>query len=413
MAYKTLEKLFYADSSSDRYARHDELLRERLTADGTVRTGIHLEHGELFACVPLDLSVASERILRKERKISNLWNSLPYVALGASIRSLVLEEVVFSNEMEGVHSTRRQIEAALESAEDATAELCGAAEKEHTPFIEFARLYLQLVDGSSRPGKPGDIREIFDAVTKGVLDPKDRPDGKMFRLGPVVIENSRGKILHQGVSSEPEIIDLLGKMIELGNREDVPSLYVASLCHFLFEYIHPFYDGNGRTGRYLLALSLNETLSQPTVLSLSRAIAENKTAYYKAFDVVERPLNGSEATPFVAMMLDLVEQAQDAVLSDLAEKRVQLDDLKRAIDELDDTFTERAKDILFYAAQMHIFGAFGESTLDGVSGYLDVTKPTASRSLSSLIAAGYLEKVSARPLVCKMTVAGLNLLGLE
>ena len=56
-----------------------------------------------------------------------------------------------------------------------------------------------------------------------MLDPKDRPDGKMFRLGPVVIENSRGKILHQGVSSEPEIIDLLGKMIELGNREDVPT----------------------------------------------------------------------------------------------------------------------------------------------------------------------------------------------
>lgn len=94
-----------------------------------MRTGIHLEHGELFACVPLNLSVASERILRKERKISNLWNSLPYVALGASIRSLVLEEVVFSNEMEGVHSTRRQIEAALESAEDAAAELCGAAER--------------------------------------------------------------------------------------------------------------------------------------------------------------------------------------------------------------------------------------------------------------------------------------------
>ena len=38
MTYKTLENLFYADSSSDRYARHDRLLHERLTADGTVRT---------------------------------------------------------------------------------------------------------------------------------------------------------------------------------------------------------------------------------------------------------------------------------------------------------------------------------------------------------------------------------------
>lgn len=39
----------------------------------------------------------------------------------------------------------------------------------------------------------------------------------------------------------------------------------------------PFYDGNGRTGRYLLALYLDESLSIPTVLSLSRTIAKNKT----------------------------------------------------------------------------------------------------------------------------------------
>lgn len=134
-------------------------------------------------------------------------------------------------------------------------------------------------------------------------------------------------------------------MIEFGNREDAPSLYAVSLCHFLFGYVRPFYEGNGKTGRDLLALSLNETLSQPTVMSLSRTIAENKTAYYKAFDVAERPLNGSEATPFVAMMLDLIEQAQDAVLGDLIEMRTQLKGLEMSIEELDGSFTERAKDI--------------------------------------------------------------------
>ena len=147
-----------------------------------MRTGIHLEHGELFACVPLNLSVASERILRKERKISNLWNSLPYVALGASIRSLVLEEVVFSNEMEGVHSTRRQIEAALESAEDAAAELCGAAEKEHTPFIEFARLYLQRggwfkSSGQPRYSRDFRCRHVRACLTRGPSGWQDVPFG--------------------------------------------------------------------------------------------------------------------------------------------------------------------------------------------------------------------------------------------
>ena len=43
------------------------------------------------------------------------------------------------------------------------------------------------------PANPRIFARFFDAVTKGVLDPKDRPDGKMFRLGPVVIENSRGQ----------------------------------------------------------------------------------------------------------------------------------------------------------------------------------------------------------------------------
>ena len=412
MAYKTLEKLFYADASSDRYSRHEESHLGRLGADSSVRTGIRLEHGELFSCVPLDMSVASERILRKERKISKLWNSLPFVALGASIRSLVLDEVVYSNEMEGVHSTRRQIEEVLESAEEELADLDGAAEKEHAPFLEFARLYLQLTDSPKRPAGPRDIREIFDIVTRGVLDPKDRPNGKLFRAGPVVIENSRGKVLHQGVPSEDEIIGLLQQMIDLNERDDAPSLILAPLCHFLFEYIHPFYDGNGRTGRYLLALDLTETLSQPTVLSLSRTIAENKNAYYKAFDTVEKPLNCSDATPFVLMVLDLIEQAQEQVLGDLSEKRIQLDRLEKAIRGLGNELDERARNVLFYAAQMHVFSAFGETTLAGLSEYLGVSRPTASRSLTSLIDDGYLEKISARPLVCRLTTAGMKLLGL-
>ena len=66
---------------------------------------------------------------------------------------------------------------------------------------------------------------------------------------------------------------MIDRMIELVASPDIPQTYSAILSHFLFEYIHPFYDGNGRTGRYLLALYLSEPLSETTVLSLSRVIA--------------------------------------------------------------------------------------------------------------------------------------------
>lgn len=79
----------------------------------------------------------------------------------------------------------------------------------------------------------------------------------------------------------------------------------------------PFYDGNGRTGRYLLALYLDESLSIPTVLSLSRTIAENKNAYYAAFSSVKNPLNHGEMAHFVYAMLELIRTAQSSMIERL------------------------------------------------------------------------------------------------
>lgn len=92
------------------------------------------------------------------------------------------------------------------------------------------------------------------------------------------------------------------------------------MSHFLFEYVHPFYDGNGRTGRYLLALYLNHDLTMPTVLSLSRTIAENKNAYYKAFMEAEDKLNCGELTLFVNTILGFIQQAQDELIDELSIK---------------------------------------------------------------------------------------------
>ena len=117
MAYRTLEKTLHADRSPERFVHHDALWRQRFMSESTFRTGIQLDTGELFLGVPRELSVLNEQVLRRERRVSALWRSLPTVALGAFIRSLIMDEVVYSNEIEGVHSTRREIELALAQAQ--------------------------------------------------------------------------------------------------------------------------------------------------------------------------------------------------------------------------------------------------------------------------------------------------------
>ena len=413
MAYPTLEKLFHKDVSSRRFENHKEQLSLRLEAESTFRTGIMLKHGELFCAVPRELSVANEQVLRRERKVSALWKALPPVALGSFLRSLILDEVVYSNEIEGVHSTRRQIEAALNEAKRDTSSLAGASEKPHAPFMEFARLYLGLTDNPQLPSTLQEIRDIYDAVVRDSLDKRDQIKHSLFRTRPVVIESNRGKILHEGVTPEDSIKKMLDQMLALMHSEDMPETYSALLSHFLFEYIHPFYDGNGRTGRYLLALSLNAPLSQPTVLSLSRVIAENKSAYYKAFDVTERPLNCSEATHFVMTMLDLIGQAQEDLIADLQSKRRSLDILGRKVDSLDESFSERDRDLLFFVGQLSLFDTLEETGTRAAAHHLGVTIPTARKALESLRERGFIERTNARPAVYRLSDQGKSALGID
>ena len=129
------------------------------------------------------------------------------------------------------------------------------------------------------PKTPQEIRTIYDKIMDGELPDSKLPDGKIFRAEGVDITAGGVKVVHKGVEPEDKIIEVVETMLQMVQRDDMPEMISALASHYLFEYAHPFYDGNGRTGRYLLALFLSEALSVPTVLSLSRAIAENRDVY--------------------------------------------------------------------------------------------------------------------------------------
>lgn len=402
MAYRTLEKILYADPTSDRFSHAEKVYRDRLTSESTFRTGIHLKHGELFLAVPRELSLAHEQILRYERRVSALWKSLPPVALRAYVSGLIMDEVVYSNGMEGVRSTRKEIAQALEEAQRDSSALQGAASREHAPFVEFAKLYLGITDSPRSPTTLQDIRDIFEAVVRDSIDKRDVPRTSLFRTGPVVIEDGRGRVRHEGVNAQ-DIEPMLRQWLHLSFAEDIPETMNALLCHFLFGYIHPFYDGNGRTGRYLLALQLSRPLSEPTVLSLSRTIAEHKNVYYRAFDEVEKPLNHAEATPFVLTMLELINEAQEHLVADLEEKRSSLEGLGRVVSNIEPRLPVHSAAALLYMLQTFLMGGLDEFRQTDVSNRIEVSIPTARTALHNMVARGLLVQVSQRPPVFRLT----------
>ncbi|MEC4176282.1 Fic family protein [Adlercreutzia sp. R7] len=343
----------------------------------------------MFIASPRELSVLLETVMRKERKVSRLMSMIPGIAGDEVLRSLVFDEVISSNAIENIHSTRRQIEEALRAAPKK-----GAEEKR---FREFAHLYLDMTfQTPDVPQTPEDIRSIYDRVMSG--EPlEDALDGDLFRAQEVYVTDGV-KPVHSGLYPEQAIIDAMEAMLAMVSSEEIPALYGALASHYVFEYAHPFYDGNGRTGRYLLSLFLEESLSKPTALSLSRALAENKGAYYQAFKVTENPLNGGELTFFVSAMMQLILKAQDELIARLEEGRERYELIAEACGALEKErdFNQKEMMVIFGLAQQAAFGMFDDAPVDRMADLLKVGTQQTRKYLGRLAEAGVVEKTKGR-----------------
>lgn len=397
MEYRTLARLFHADRSMDSYANHDRLARQRLEADSTFTTGIGAPLGELFIATPRCVCMLTQKVLLAERQVSAMWRSIPGVMRWNYIYHAISEELLATNEMEGVRSTRKETEAAVAAARQARTE----GDMEKARFGEFAKLYLNLTNRDVElPKTLEDIRDIYDKIALDEIDDKNRPDGELFRKGDVEVQGPHGTVIHSGVSSEARISALLAQMMDLARSDTIPFLQRAIASHFLFEYIHPFYDGNGRTGRYLLALYLSNDLTLPTVLSLSRTIAENKNEYYKAFTEAEDKLNSGELTFFVYTILGLIERAQESLIEELGVKIDQLDKATVLRDELrrEHALSTNATLLLYAVMQEELFDTTKSMTLEDAGGDLMLTKQTIRKYVDELAGASLIEFTGRRPL---------------
>lgn len=129
-----------------------------------------------------------------------------------------------------------------------------------------------------------------------------------IRVTPgTTLSNTLGEVIYTPPTGEQVIREKLSNLEKFVNQnEEIDPLIKMALLHYQFEAIHPFADGNGRTGRILLLLFLKMTnLLDVPAIYLSGYINKNKSEYYQTLrNVTEK----NDWEPYILYMLDMIEQ---------------------------------------------------------------------------------------------------------
>jgi Fic family protein len=206
--------------------------------------------------------------------------------------------------------------------------------------------------------------------------------GFRTQSGTELVNDLTGEIVYVPPQSADDVLRLMGnleKYINDDSMSSVDSLIKMAVIHFQFESIHPFYDGNGRTGRILNILYLvHKGLLDIPVLYLSRYIIRNKASYYTLIQDVRDSGNWES---WILFMLTGIEQTAKETI-----------DLVISIRELMDDYKQRLKDTCHFYSQDLLNNLFSHpyTKIEFLEADLGIHRQTASKYLKELAAAGFL-----------------------
>ena len=379
MAYRTMRSMFHEGTTPV-----DEELHRRLNLAETVRLGFSFGADELFFTVSSDVFRLLLKAARLDKEISKLSMELPPRAVSSYTDSCLIDEIVLTNNIEGVHSTRREISEVLDSL------------KERDRSGRFAGLvhkYVMLSSGLDLPlSTCEDIRALYDELVLDEVveeDPENRPDGALFRAGTVDVCDGAGRVVHSGVHPESLIIEDLEKSLRLLNDDSVEPLVRAAVFHYLFGHIHPFYDGNGRMNRFISSHVLSQHYEPIVGLRLSFAIKEHINTYYKAYTTCEHALNRGDLTPFVIAFCEIAVAAMESMRNSLAERLDSLEKYSGFIEHSQVCADRQTREVALHIVSATLFSAYGLTPAQ-LTQILNVSRQTVYKRVEPLKAAGWL-----------------------
>ena len=361
----TLTKIYYTSPTE-----YENVYRERFNSPLSFHLNIDIKQYRRRKSYPAffyyskDCALYTEKIYSEYKHfLSLVGNTLPVVLRQFTLLS-ILDEVKATNDIEGINSTRKEIRDILDGNAGKTDRLESIVNK-----------YRSLLDNREIPFSTcRDLRAFYDEFAHNEIIKENSAhalDGDIFRKDPVDIESPTGKIIHRGVFPESKIIENLETALEILHSDEYPLLVRLGLFHYLFAYIHPFYDGNGRTDRFITSYFLKQDFHTLLALRLSVYIKKNRKTYYELFKENDSEINRGDLTPFVIGFLKMILGTIEDTINLLNRKSEQIEKYREKIYSLD-LSDPLLNDIYFILLQASLF--YGDGI--HISQLVDITGKT-------------------------------------
>jgi Fic family protein len=326
---------------------------------------------DLLLLLPLEIDLETKVVLKRLTKAHKALAELKGVAAtmpneSILINTLALQEAKDSSAIENIITTQDE----LFRSDLASHSFATLTAKEVHFYADALRRGFELVkmQGLLTNNHILEIQSIIE----------ENQAGFRKQAGTVLKNDTTGEVIYSPPQEPQMVIDLMSNLERFINDDalcDWDPLVKMAVIHHQFESIHPFYDGNGRTGRIINILYLvKQGLLKIPVLYLSRYINQNKADYYRLLQSV-RTENAWEE--WVLFILDGVEETarQTIILVEEIKRLMQATKLKIR-SELPKIYSQDLLNNLF----RHPY-----TKIEFVVGELGVTRKTAAKYLDELV----------------------------
>jgi Fic family protein len=325
-----------------------------------------------LAAARFDTPIILKKLASSSRRLAELKGvaaSIPNQSI--LINTLGLQEAKDSSEIENIVTTHDEL---FKDDADPNA-FANPAAKEVLRYRQALRVGFELV------------RTTGLLTANHIIDIQrelERNHAGFRKLPGTALKDGAGHTVYTPPQDPAEIVELMRGLEQFMNDPDLfdaDPLIKMALLHHQFESIHPFYDGNGRTGRIVNVLYLvKEGLLDIPVLYLSHHIVRTKVDYYRLLQTVREEDHWEE---WVLYMLTAVEATAQRAILTVQSIKVALMDYKHRIRAVHKFYSQDLINNLF----THPY-----TKIDFLQRDLGVSRLTATKYLDALAETGFVRK---------------------